>query len=83
MSFDNLFGKDGERRAGRVLRGCGNQPNPRNLRWNAEAIWRTPVAGAAAYVNPQILQAMQAAGKRLEKTYEQVPRPELAAMRMP
>ena len=51
----------------RASRYGGYQSNPRNFRWNAEAIWRAPVACAAAYVDPQILQSMQPAGKRLKK----------------
>src|SRR3546814_20009031 len=40
------------------------------------------VAGAAAGVDPELLQAMQAGHERLLHRHEQIPRPELAAMGM-
>src|ERR1700735_1750236 len=47
-----------------------------------EAIRRPPIAGAAVDIDPQVSQAVQTAGEGLEKTDEQVPRPELSAMCM-
>jgi hypothetical protein len=52
------------------LRGRGYQADTRDLRRNAETIRWSPVAGAAAYVDPQVLQSMQAAGEGLEQMYE-------------
>src|ERR1700722_10688696 len=66
----------------RSLRGRGYQADTCDLRRNAKTIRWSPVAGAAAYVDPQVLQSMQAAGEGLEQMHEQVPRPELPAMRM-
>jgi hypothetical protein len=58
----------------------GGQPQQGDLRWRAKPLGRAPVAGAAAGVDPQVLQPVQPGGEGLLKAHEQVPGPELAAM---
>ncbi len=65
------------------LRRRRNQSDSGDFRWNAQAVGRSPVAGAAAHVNPKIPQTMQSGGERLEVAYEKIPGPELTAMRVP
>ena len=52
------------------LRSRGHQAYARNFRRDAETIRWPPVAGATAYVDPQVLQSMQAAGVGLEEMHE-------------
>jgi hypothetical protein len=61
---------DSELRPSIGLWSRGYQANARDLRRNSEAIWRPPVAGAAAYVDPEVFQSMQAAGEGLKEMYE-------------
>jgi hypothetical protein len=49
------------------LRRRGYQAYPRNLRRNAEAIRRPPVAGAAVHVDPQVFQSVQAGESLVEQ----------------
>src|SRR5579883_1530172 len=60
----------------------GHQPYPRDLRRYAQALGRAPVAAAAAGVDPQAPEPVKARRKRLLQPHEEIPRPELAAMRV-
>src|SRR5258708_25803944 len=53
-----------------------------NFRRCAEALRRTPIARAAADVDPEIVEAMQARGKRLQQLHYKIPRKELTAVRV-
>src|SRR5688500_3373470 len=59
-----------------------HQPDPRDLAWRSQPLGRPPVSGAAAGVDPHLLQPGQARGEWLLEAHEQIPWPELAAVRV-
>ena len=59
-----------------------HEAQPRDLRRRAQALRRSPIAGAAAYVDPQRVQPMKSGSERLLQAHEKIPRQELAAVRM-
>src|ERR1700722_9503272 len=63
------------------MRAC-DQAQTRNLRWRGDPNWRSPVTGAAARVDPQVVQLLESGYKRLLQTHEEIPRQELPAVRM-
>src|SRR5580704_7470444 len=60
-----------------------NEPDARDFRWDAETVGRSPVSGAAAHVDPEVLQPVQTCGEWLKETDEVIPGPELTAVRVP
>src|ERR1700689_456293 len=60
-----------------------DEPNARDLRGNTEAVGWTPITRTPAHIDPETLQAVQTRGERLEVAHEMIPRPELAAVRVP
>src|SRR6185312_15745402 len=61
---------------------CRDQPQACDFRRHAEPLRRPPVARAATHVHPQMIEPMQPGGERLLEPHEQIPRPELAAVRV-
>src|SRR5262245_8609228 len=59
-----------------------HQAQEADLRRRTQPLGRAPVSGAAARVDPQVLQPVQSGRKRLEPLDEQVPREKLSAMRV-
>src|SRR5258708_16664093 len=53
-----------------------------NFRRCDETLRRTTIARAAADVDPEIVEAMQARGKRLQQLHYKIPRKELTAVRV-
>src|SRR5882724_789940 len=62
---------------------CPDQPDERDLRRNPEPHRRPPIPGAAAGVDPQAAEAVQPRGEGLLQAHQEIPRPELPAVRMP
>src|SRR5512146_1717000 len=60
----------------------GHETEERDLGRCAEALRWTPVAGAAARVDPQPAEPCEAGGERLLEAHEQVPRQELPPVRV-
>src|SRR5438132_126436 len=60
-----------------------DQADKRDLRRDPETHRRSPKPRAAASVNPHAAEAVQPRDERLLQAHEEVPRPELAAMRVP
>src|SRR5690242_11921582 len=61
---------------------CLDQAKQRDLRRRAKALGRAPVARSAAHVHPHVVQPMQACRERLLQRNEEIPRKELATMRV-
>src|SRR5512141_3253756 len=59
-----------------------DEPQPRDLRRCAEALRGSPVAGAAARVDPQPAQPLEAGGERLLEAHEEVPGQKLSTVRV-
>src|SRR6266704_5117470 len=60
-----------------------DQADQRDLRRDPETHRRSPIPRAAASVNPHAAEAIEPRDERLLQAYEEVPRPELAAVRVP
>src|SRR5258705_9605183 len=67
----------------RIAALCADQADARDLRRDPESHRRSPIPRAAAGVDPQAAQAIQPPGERLPPAHQKIPRPELAAVRMP
>src|SRR5262245_54909198 len=59
-----------------------HQPQIRNLRRRAKPLRGSPIAGAAADVDPEPVQSMEPGRERMEKAHDEIPREELSAVRM-
>src|SRR5262245_30077812 len=65
-----------------ITRLCRDESQSCDFGRHAEPRRRTPVAGAPAHIDPQVIQAVQPGSERLLKPHEEIPRPELAAVCM-
>ena len=59
-----------------------DKPYARDLGRRAETLWRTPVSGPAARIDPEPAELCEAGRERLLEPDEEIPRQELAAVRM-
>src|SRR5262245_2150468 len=59
-----------------------HQRQPRDLRRRAETFRRPPVTGAAARIDPELVQPREPGREWLLETHEEHPRPELTAVRV-
>ena len=59
-----------------------DKPYACDLGWRAETLWRTPVSGPAARIDPEPAELCEAGRERLLEPDEEIPRQELAAVRM-
>src|SRR2546427_10723033 len=60
-----------------------DQANECDLRRNPESHRRSPIPGAAAGVDPHAAEAVEPRDERLLQAHQEIPRPELAAVRVP
>src|SRR5436190_18141626 len=60
-----------------------DQVDERDLRRDPESHRRSPIPRAAASVDPHAAEAMESRDERLLQAHEKIPRPELAAVRVP
>src|SRR5262245_58539364 len=61
---------------------CRDQPQACDFGRHTEPLRRAPVARASTHVHPEMIEPMQPGGERLLQSHEQIPRPELPAMRV-
>jgi hypothetical protein len=61
---------------------AGHEAQPRDLRGGPQTLRRSPIAGAATRVDPQAVQPCETGREWLLETHKEIPREELAAVRV-